>query len=115
MGHYLQLALKAKITKPKPVAHQLDEDVTPATPSLADTSPPGETWDEFVCRVLTETTGQTWRATTPAALVDDDHRRFSLPPTWMLKLARTSGKTGCVTASSGAGARGRQTEARRFA
>ncbi|MBI5758809.1 MAG: hypothetical protein HZA46_09850 [Planctomycetales bacterium] len=36
-------------------------------------SPPGETWDEFACRVLTETTGRTWRATTPIVLLDDDH------------------------------------------
>jgi hypothetical protein len=80
MGHYLQLALKAKVTKPKPVAHQPDEDVTTATPILADTSLPGEMWDEFACRTLRETTGKTWYSTTPLALADDDHQTKKRTP-----------------------------------
>ena len=37
------------------------------------TAPPDEPWDVWLCRVQQELTGQTWRATTPVALADDDH------------------------------------------
>jgi len=31
-----------------------------------------EPWHVWLCRMLTETTGKPWRATTPFALLDDD-------------------------------------------
>lgn len=38
------------------------------------TPPSAEPWSAWLCRSLTARTGQTWYATTPHVLRDDDHR-----------------------------------------